>query len=92
MSTVRSKIGRDSIENIFYCVGDCKIDKRGICNGNYVCFENNHKKQQVTIMLGCHSTMGIKIFEVIKDEVWEPCECENWLILHGYKINRGCEQ
>ena len=92
MSVTRSKIGRDGIENILFCVGDCKFDNRGICNGNYICFQNDHKRQNVTIHSGNHSFMNYKKLGTIKDEVWEFRECVNWLNSHGYKINRGCEQ
>ena len=85
----KSKIDKDGIENIVICVGQgCFINKRSICNGNYICFSNNHKKQTCTISLGNHSNMYYKEIEKIKDEVWVESECLKYLQKKGIPINQ----
>lgn len=85
----KTKIDKDGIEKIVICVGQgCFIDERGICNGDYICFSNNHKKQTCTISRGNYGQMSYKKIEEIKDEVWTEKECLKYLRDKEIPINQ----
>lgn len=86
---VHGKINKDGIESIIICIGKgCNISPIGYCRGDYMSFDNNHKKQEVTIYKGTHYPAEIKIVETIKDEVWVEKECLNYLQKNGIEINK----
>lgn len=85
---IHSNIDKEGIENIVICTGkSCNISLQGWCTGDFICFENDHKKQVVTIYKGMHYPAVIKKIKKIKDEVWTEKECVDYIKNNGILIN-----
>lgn len=88
INIIHGNIGKDGTEEITICTGkNCCISEQGWCEGEYVCFENNHKKQTVTITRGKHYPFTMVEIDKVKDEVWTENECLLYLQKKGIPLN-----